>query len=58
MKSYDVLKAEILTIQQQVVKAMTNKSVSTRTLMYPQYKDYGFLTGILNCCFFEGKKKS
>ncbi len=54
MKSYDELKAEMETIQQQMVEAEKNELKEVKRLC----KEFGFTAGMLKGSLAEGHKKS
>ncbi len=53
MKSYDELKSEMETIQQQMVEAEKNELKEVKRLC----KEIGFTAGLLKGAFSEGSKK-
>ena len=58
MKSYDELKAEMETIQQQIVEAKKNKYANALKEVKRLFKEFGFSVGMLKGTLAEGRKKS
>ncbi|MDB2475078.1 hypothetical protein N9W86_03430 [Amylibacter sp.] len=58
MKSYDKLKAEMLTIQQQMAETTKNERTDTLTEVKRLYKEFGFTAGMLRGALVAGGKKS
>jgi len=58
MKPYDELKAEMETIQQQMVEAKKNKHVNALKDVKRLCKEFGFTVGILKGSLVVGQKKS
>ena len=57
MKSYDKLKAEMETIQQQIAEAKKSELTDTLKEVKRPYKEFGFTVGMLRCALAEGGKK-
>jgi hypothetical protein len=57
MKSYGELKAEIETIQQQMVEAKKNERVNALKEVKWFCKEFGFTAGMLKGSLVEGRKK-
>jgi len=57
MKSYDELKAEMETIQQQMVEAKKNKLANALKEVKHLCKEFGFTIGMLKGVLAEGRKK-
>ena len=57
MKSYDELKAEMQTIQQQMAEAKKNERANTLKEVKPLCKEFGFTAGMLKGSLGEGRKK-
>jgi hypothetical protein len=57
MKSYDELKAEMKTIQQQVVEAKKNELADALKKAKHLCKEFGFTAGMLKGALAEGRKK-
>ena len=57
MKSYDELKAEMVTIQQQMVEAKKSERASALKEVKRLCKEFGFTVGMLKGAFAEGRKK-
>ena len=58
MKSYDKLKTDMETIQQQMVEAKKNERANTLKEVKRLCKEFGFMTGMLKGSLVEGRKKS
>jgi len=58
MKSYDELKAEMETIQQQTVEAKKNERANVLKEVKRLFKKFGFTAGMLKGSLAEGRKKS
>ena len=58
MKSYDELKAEMETIQQQMIEAKKNERTDSLKEVKRLCKGFGFNTGMLKGSLAEGRKKS
>lgn len=56
MKSYDELKAEIETIQQQIAEAKKRELVNALKEVKWLFKDFGFTAGMLKGPLAEGRK--
>ena len=56
MKSYDELKAEMETIQQQIVEAKKNKYANALKEVKRLFKEFGFSVGMLKGTLAEGRK--
>ena len=56
MKSYDELKAEMETIQQQMVEAKKNERASALKEVKRFCKEFGFTSGMLKGSLAEGEK--
>ena len=57
MKSYDELKAEMETIQQQMVEAKKNERGNALKEVKRLYKEFGFTAGMLKGLLAEGRNK-
>ena len=57
MKSYDELKAEMETIQQQMIEAKKNERTNALKEVKRFCKEFGFTSGILKGSLAEGRKK-
>ncbi len=57
MKSYDELKAEMETFQQQMVKAKKNERTNALKKVKRLCKEFGFAAGMLKGSLAEGRKK-
>ena len=57
MKSYDELKAEMGTIQQQMAEAKKDERTSARKQVKRLCKEFGFTAGMLKSSLAEGWKK-
>ena len=57
MKSYDELKAEMETIQQQMVKAKKSERTDALKEAKRLCKEFGFTAGMLKGSLAEGRKK-
>ncbi|MDB9877700.1 H-NS histone family protein [Amylibacter sp.] len=57
MKSYGELKAEMETIQQQMVETKKNERVNALKEVKRFCKEYGFTAGMLKGSLVEGRKK-
>jgi len=57
MKSYDELKAEMETIQQQMVEAKKNELANALKEVKHLCKEFGFTIGMLKGVLAEGRKK-
>lgn len=57
MKSYDELKAEMETIQQQMVEAKKNERTDALKKVKELCKEFGFTAGMLKGSLAEGRKK-
>ena len=57
MKSYDELKAEMETIQQQMAEAKKNERTSALKEVKRLCKEFGFTAGMLKGALAEGRKK-
>ena len=57
MKSYDELKAEMETIQQQMGEAKKNESTDALKEVKPLCKEFSFTDGMLKGSLAEGRKK-
>ena len=58
MKSYDELKAEMETIQQQMAEAKKNERTNALKEVKRLCKEFGFTAGMLKGALAEGRKKS
>ena len=58
MKSYDELKAEMGTIQQQMVEAKKNERANALKEVKRLCKEFGFTAGMLKSSLAEGRKKN
>jgi len=58
MKSYDELKAEMETIQQQMIEAKKNERADALKTVKLLCKEFCFTTGMLKGALAEGRKKS
>ena len=58
MKSYDELKAEMETIQQQMAKAKKNECTNALKEVKQLCVEFGFTFGMLKGALAEGRKKS
>jgi hypothetical protein len=58
MKSYDELKAEMETIQQQMAEAKKNERTNALKEVKRLCKEFGFTAGMLKGSLAEGRKKS
>jgi hypothetical protein len=56
MKSYDELKAEMETIQQQMAEAKKNERTNALKEVKPLCKEFGFTAGMLKGALAEGRK--
>ena len=56
MKSYDELKAEMKTIQQQMVEAKKNERTNALKEVKRLCKEFGFTAGMLKGSIVEGRK--
>jgi hypothetical protein len=56
MKSYDELKAEMETIQQQMVEAKKNECANPLKEVKRLCKEFGFTAGMLKGSLAEGRK--
>ena len=57
MKSYNELKAEMETIQQQMMKAKKSESTNALKKVKRLCKGFGFTAGVLKVSLTEGRKK-
>lgn len=57
MKSYDELKAEMETIQQQMVEAKKNERTDALKKVKELCKEFRFTAGMLKGALAEGRKK-
>ena len=57
MKSYDELKAEMETIQQQMAEAKNNDCANSLKEVKRLCKEFGFTAGMLKGSITEGRKK-
>ena len=57
MKSYDQLKAEMKTIQQQMAEAKKNERTNALKEVKRLCKEFGFTAGMLKGALAEGGKK-
>ena len=57
MKSYDELKAEMETIQQQMLEAKKNERTDALKEVKELCKEFGFTAGMLKGSLAEGRKK-
>ena len=57
MKSYDELKAEMETIQQQMAEAKKNERTVALKKVKELCKEFGFTAGMLKGALAEGRKK-
>ncbi|MFT6287112.1 MAG: hypothetical protein ACJA09_001865 [Alcanivorax sp.] len=57
MKTYDVLKAEIRTIQEQMVEASRNQGTDALKKVKELCKEFGFTAGMLKGELAEGMNK-
>ena len=57
MKSYDELKAEMETIQQQMAEAKKNERTNALKEAKHLCKEFGFTAGMLKGSLAEGRKK-
>jgi hypothetical protein len=57
MKSYDQLKAEMKTIQQQMAETKKNERTNALKEVKRLCKEFGFTAGMLNGSLAEGRKK-
>ena len=58
VEPYDELKAEMQTIQQQMVKAKRNEGAEALKTVKRLCKEFGFTAGMLKGSLAEGRKKS
>ena len=58
MKSYDELKAEMETIQQQMAKAKKSERTNALKEVKRLCKEFGFTAGMIKGSLDEGRKKS
>lgn len=58
MKSYDELKAEMETIQQQMIEAKKNERADALKGMKSLCKKFGFMAGMIKGAIAEGRTKS
>ena len=58
MKSYDELKAEMETIQQQMVEAKKNERANALKEVKLLCKEFGLTTGMLKGSLAEGERRS
>ena len=58
MKSYDELKAEMETIQQQMAEAKKKERTSALKEVKRLCKEFGFTAGMLKGALTEGRKRS
>ena len=58
MKSYDELKAEMETIQQQMAEAKKNERANALKEVKRLCKEFGFTAGMLKGSLAEGRKKT
>ena len=56
MKSYDELKAEMETIQQQMAEAKKNERTNALKEVKRLYKEFGFTAGMLKGALAEGRR--
>ena len=56
MKSYDELKAEMETIQQQIVEAKKNERTNAPKEVKRLCKEFGFTAGMLKGSIADGRK--
>ena len=56
MKSYDELKAEMETIQQQMAEAKKNERTNALKEVKRLFKEFGFTAGMLKGSLTEGRK--
>ena len=56
IKSYDVLKPEMETIQQQMVESKKNERIKARKKVKRLYNYFGFTAGMLKDSIAEGRK--
>jgi hypothetical protein len=57
MKSYDELKAEMETIQQQIPEAKKNERTNALKELKRLCKEFGFTAGMLKGALADGRKK-
>ena len=57
MKSYDELKAEMETIQQQMAEAKKNERTNALKEVKRLCKEFGFMAGMLKGALVAGRKK-
>ena len=57
MKNYDELKAEMETLQQQMVEVKKRELVEVLKKVKELCKEFGFTTGMLKGALAEGRKK-
>ena len=57
MKSYDELKAEMKTIQEQMAEAKKNELANSLKVVKRFCKDFGFTAGLLKGTLAEGNNK-
>ena len=55
IKSYDVLKPEMETIQQQMAEAKKNERTNSLKEVKRLCKEFGFTAGMLKGCLAEGR---
>ena len=58
MKSYDELKADMETIQQQMAEAKKNERTNALKEVKRLCKEFGFTSGMLKGALAEGRKKN
>ena len=58
MKSYEELKTEMKTIQQQMIEAKKNERANALKEVKRLCKEFGFTAGMLKGAIAEGRKKS
>ena len=58
MKSYDELKAEMETIQQQMIEAKKSERSKALKTVKRLCKEFGFTAGMLKGALSDGRKKS
>jgi len=57
MKSYDELKAEMVTVQQQMAEAKKSERTNALKEVKRLCKEFGFTAGMLKGALAEGRKK-
>lgn len=58
MTSYDELKAEMETIQQQMVEAKKNERGNALTEVKRLCQEFGFSAGMLKCSWLKGGRRN